>query len=387
MKRTWTRTGAGLCMAAALGISAPAAALPGPAAISGPGAKTDIPVDARVDATNPWVTPWLAVQPSAKSALRPTMAAEPAPLADRAAMAAAMQAAQRELPAATAMEPAVETGGDDLIRARRGAQLPETIEHGVAVDSSDSELRSRRAVYVRPYKVAEGETVRSIAYKFCTSPKALAALNAVRWTDEGVTLTAGETVEVPIRFRSANAFSRGARLASGAGVRVDRPHHAWGRPYVISMLRDAFAALDRTFPGRHPLIIHDISRFGGGKLGGHKSHRAGLDIDIGYPTREANREGWGQPALASIDYERLWFVVERLERTGQVAAIYMSPGIQRRLHAHAVMQGADPKLLQVLFQYPAAHGAKTTLIRHAKGHRDHLHIRFASPEDLPEFTS
>lgn len=304
--------------------------------------------------------------------------------------AAALAAEQRALPVAEKPRPSAPAPTAEQaepVEARRGARLPEDVEAGRAIGRNGAPVRSRRAVYLRKHKVAEGETVRSIAYRFCTSPRALAGLNEIRWDRQGTELPAGEVLQVPIRYRSASGFSEALRLQTGPGVRVDRPHHAWGRPFVIRLLADTFGQMHRRWPDRHPLIVHDISRFGGGRIGRHKSHRAGRDIDIGYPTKQAEREGWGVPALDSIDYERLWFVVERFEHSGLTAAIYMSPRIQRRLHAYATSQGVGEERLRLLFQYPAAKGAKTTLIRHSPGHRDHLHVRFASPDDMDELQS
>ncbi|MCO4760796.1 MAG: penicillin-insensitive murein endopeptidase [Myxococcales bacterium] len=272
------------------------------------------------------------------------------------------------------------------VRARRLARLPESISHGLAVSWSGQPVRTRKFNAIRDQKVKSNETIRSVAYRACTSPQALAVANGIQWDPAGTPLPEGTVLKVPLRFRAASGFAKAVRLRTAPGVRAARIHQTWGRPYVVKLLQDAFRAVHQRWPNRHPFIVHDVSRFGGGRLGGHKSHRAGRDIDIGYPTFEATRKGWGRPALGSIDYGRLWFLVDSLERSGYVAAIYMSPRIQRRLFAHAAGQGGDLARLQTLFQYPCARGAKRTLIRHARGHRDHLHIRFASPADLSVLT-
>ncbi len=273
------------------------------------------------------------------------------------------------------------------VRALTRSRVPEDVTHALALGGTGAPIKSRRAISIRTQKLKVEESVRSVAYKACTSPQALAAANDLTWDPEGTPIPAGSVLKVPLRFRAASGFSKAVRLRTAPGVRASRVHHAWGRPYVVRLLQDAFRAVHQRWPDRHPFIVHDVSRFGGGKLGHHKSHRAGRDIDIGYPTREATRKEWGRPALETIDYARLWFVIDQLERTGYVAAIYMSPRIQRKLYDHAVAQGAALARVETLFQYPCAKGAKRTLIRHAKGHRDHMHIRFASPKDLPELES
>ncbi len=346
------------------------------------------------------ISPPAAQTRSSQSGLTPSVS--PAPLLRTPAVepgrdiyAAAVAAAQAAIPRATVgpQSPADfathSAGGAVLERAPRGSQVPEGINAALAIDGAGNPAKSRRSIRIDNYLVRAGETLRMIAYRFCTSPVALAGLNGLRWSPEDDALEPGTKVRVPIHSRVGTAFGQAERLESGPGVRIDRPHHAWGRPYVVRLLRDTFTATGRTWPQRHPLIVHDLSRFGGGRLGGHKSHRAGLDIDIGYPTREATRVDWGNPGLDDIDYERLWFVVERLERSGHLACIYMSPTIQRRLHAHAVMAGVDADRLEVLFQYSSSGGksGKGPLIRNEPGHRDHMHIRFTSFEDLPELAS
>ncbi len=272
-------------------------------------------------------------------------------------------------------------------KARRRSRLPENISHGLAMVGPDRPVRPRRSFSIRTQKVDEGETIRSVAYKACTSPQVLASLNDLEWDTEGTPLPAGIKLKVPLRFRAFSGFAKAQRLRTGPGVLAKRVHNTWGRPYVVKLLTSAFRVVHQRWPGRHPFIVHDVSLFGGGRLGRHKSHRAGRDIDIGYPTFDAERKDWGMPALSRIDYGRLWAFIDHIEQSGYVAAIYMSPRIQRRLHAYAVTQGVDKARLDVLFQYPCARGQKRTLIRHSPGHRDHMHVRFAAPKDLGDLQS
>lgn len=230
--------------------------------------------------------------------------------------------------------------------------------------------------------------MRSVAYRYSASPLAVANANGLRFDPDGTPLPEGEKIQVPVRYRPASGFAHAARLRTGPGVRAERSRTTWGRPYVIALLNDAFRSMHQRWPNRHPGIVGSLSRLGGGRLRPHRSHRAGRDIDIGYFTKEATRKFWGVPGYNDIDYARLWHFVDRLESSGQVAAIYMAPHIQVRLYYYAVTRGrADQKRLDTMFQYPCAKGAKRTLIRYSRGHRDHMHIRFDSPEDLDELTS
>ncbi len=272
-----------------------------------------------------------------------------------------------------------------FVKLVRGKTPEAGTDHVIVTNSKGVPLRSRKAIKLVGYKTRDNETIRSVAYRAATSPEVIAHANGLEWDPEGTPLPPGLTLKVPLRYRSASGFATAVRLTTGPGVLARRDRTGWGRPYMVRLLRDAFHATHRRWPNRHPAVVHDLSRLGGGSLRPHKSHRAGRDIDIGYFTREADRKHWGSPRLNDIDYARLWFFVDRLERSGQLAAIYMSPRIQRRLYRYALERaGAAPERLKPMFQYPAAKGARRTLIRQSPGHRDHLHMRFDCPADLEE---
>lgn len=270
-----------------------------------------------------------------------------------------------------------------FVEARKGSNPPPGTDHAVALNWQGKPVRPQKSARMTRYVTKDDDTIRSVAYRSASSPMAVAKANGLEWDSDGVPLPPGLELKVPQRFAPATGFSRAVRLTTGPGVLARRSNTGWGRPYVVRLLRDAFHAMHRRWPNRHPIVAHDLSRLGGGRLPPHKSHRGGRDIDIGYPTREPDREHWGQPPLDQIDYARLWFVIDRLEQSGLMAAIYMSPRIQVRLYAYAVGEaGADPARLAPMFQYPAGPAGRNTLIRHSPGHRDHLHMRFESPEDL-----
>ena len=277
--------------------------------------------------------------------------------------------------------------GQQIAVIRRGQRPPAGTDRVIVTNGAGTPLQSKRSVRFNGVVTVEGDTLRSVAYRFSVAPLVLAAANDLTWEADDVGLPAGMSLRVPIRFRAASGFSVAEPLMTGPGVLSPRKWANWGRPHVVRLLANAFRAAYKRWPGRHPAVVGSLSRPGGGRLDRHKSHRAGRDIDIGYYTHDADRTVWGRPSLDAIDYERTWFLIDELERTGQVAAIYMSPRIQVRLYQYAISAGADPKRLQTLFQYPAAHGAKRTLIRYAHGHRDHMHIRFARPADLEELSS
>lgn len=244
------------------------------------------------------------------------------------------------------------------------------------------ERRERRGIYTATYVAKANESLRSVAYRYCTSPSLLAVANALPFdAARDNPLKPGTHLQVPVQFRAPSGFREGEQLLSGPGVESERHDSNWGRPHVVHLLRQTFRDMNKRWPMRHPALLGSLSRPGGGKLGRHKSHRSGHDVDIGYLTYEANRKGWGAPPLDQIDYQRMWFLIDAMDKTGRAAAIYMSPGIQKRLHAYAALRGEKPERLRLLFQHGPKGGRGDTLIRYQPGHRDHFHVRFLGPED------
>ena len=255
-------------------------------------------------------------------------------------------------------------------------------EGGGATDMPGRAMRA--AMREAQYTVKPGETIRTIAYRYCTSPAAVAVVNNLPFDGQhDPELTAGQVIIVPIQFRAPTGFREGEQLTSGPGIFAMKTDDSnWGRPEMVHLLRTAFREMHKRWPQKHPALVGSISRPGGGRLGHHKSHRSGQDVDIGYLTNSPNRVGWGNPSTAEIDWQRMWFVVDHLERSGQVAAIYMAPVLQRKLYQYAAAHGEAESRLVHLFQYGPKGSRGDTLIRFASGHRDHFHVRFITTQDM-----
>ena len=240
------------------------------------------------------------------------------------------------------------------------------------------------AIRTGMYVSQAGDTLRSVAYRYCTSPVMVAMANGIAFDPaKDEVLRVGTKVKVPIAFRAPTGFQDGVQLMSGPGVESNKLERNYGRPHFVARVRAALLELHKRWPTRHPAMIGALSRPGGGRLGHHKSHRSGQDVDIGYFTTEAKRKEWGTPPLNQIDYQRLWFFIDTVERTGVAAAIYMAPGIQRGLYRYAVSQGVPESRLRTLLQF-GPKNVKGSLIRNEAGHRDHFHLRLLCPEDFIE---
>jgi murein endopeptidase len=170
------------------------------------------------------------------------------------------------------------------------------------------------------------------------------------------------------------------------GVRLPRSPfweiHDRERAY---MTRDAAAALEHGFEaviGRFaeaPRIeIRDASIAHGGPLFGHHSHQSGRDVDIAYYRRSCRGTCAHHRVTAEdLDAERQWALIEPWLRGEQVDYIFVDHGLQEPLYRAARAAGASAAELARWFQWPGDSDRHVGVIRHADGHRDHLHVRFA----------
>lgn len=244
--------------------------------------------------------------------------------------------------------------------------------------------RGNRAIRTGIYVSQAGDTLRAVAYRYCTSPVMVAMANGIAFDPaKNEVLKVGTKVKVPIAVKAPTGLHDAVQLTSGPGVESNKSERNYGRPHFVARVRAALLAMHKRWPTRHPALIGALSRPNGGRLGHHKSHRSGQDVDIGYFTAEANRKEWGTPRLDQIDYQRLWYFIDTVERSGVAAAIYMAPGIQRKLYRYAVSQGEPESRLRTLLQF-GPKNVKGSLIRNEPGHRDHFHLRLLCPEDFVE---
>lgn len=152
---------------------------------------------------------------------------------------------------------------------------------------------------------------------------------------------------------------------------------AYGTDETVRILDWAFQDVFRRFPKTVPLVVGDISAEKGGKLKRHNSHQSGRDVDIGYYALDNRRlSGFAHMTEANFDAEKTWVLVENFLMTGYVRYIFMSYRLQELLYEDALASGWNSDDLEKIFQYPRGHRVRKGIIRHAKGHQDHFHIRF-----------
>ena len=197
----------------------------------------------------------------------------------------------------------------------------------------------------------------------------------------------GRQIQIQWEKQSASVGKpNGGRLEGGVQFPKEGPGwmrkggNGFGTDETVRILNWAFQENARVFPGTVPVVLGDLSAEGGGPLKSHKSHQSGRDADIGY-FADGNRplRFFETMDESNLDTEKTWHLVETLVVTGYVRFIFMSYRVQELLYEEALQAGWTPENLASIFQYPRGPKARQGLIRHAKGHQDHFHIRFKCP--------
>lgn len=172
---------------------------------------------------------------------------------------------------------------------------------------------------------------------------------------------------------NAGALINGVQMPDGEAWVSVSPGQAWGTEETIAALQHCIEKIAREFPKTPPLYIGHISARRGGYLSPHKSHQAGRDVDISYYLT-TNSRWYARASRANLDLARTWAFVRTLITDTDVDMIFIDRSIQRLLKDHALAIGEDRAWVEGLFE-----GGADPIVRHARGHATHLHVRFHSP--------
>jgi murein endopeptidase len=178
-----------------------------------------------------------------------------------------------------------------------------------------------------------------------------------------------------IGYTNAGALFNAVQMPNGDGWTLVDPDHAWGTQETVDDLTRAISAVRAMFPDTSPMHIGHISAKKGGPLSPHVSHQAGRDVDVSY--YYASGAAWYRTATAkNLDRERTWTFIRALLIETDVELILIDRGVQRLLRDHAVLSGEDKAWVDGVFDGSAT---LRPIIRHAKGHATHIHVRFYNP--------
>lgn len=234
------------------------------------------------------------------------------------------------------------------------------------------------------HEVRAGHTLKRIRQMYRISTDALAALNPqvdLHNLEPGTRLLIWQR-DAQRFARSVGAANRGRILDAeplppGESYIVLYPHRAWGTYYTISEIVRVLDAYGERYPEADPLIVGDISFRTGRSIHPHRSHQAGRDVDITYPRLRPppNYNRFHHVRRDNLDVEKTLWLLKQFIDGGQVEYMFVDRYHQRQLRREAERQGAPQEWLDAVFQYPA-HSGGTAIIRHARGHAKHFHVRF-----------
>lgn len=172
------------------------------------------------------------------------------------------------------------------------------------------------------------------------------------------------------------ALINGVQMPEGEAWIVRQPKAAWGTRETVEAISHCIDKVSKQFPDTHKLYIGHISRKNGGRFPPHVSHQNGRDVDLGY-YYEGEEDWYTRAHIKNLDRARTWALVRAFVTDTDVELIIIDRRIQVLLREHAESIGEDSHWLDQLF------GGKTRslrpLIRHARGHATHIHVRFYSP--------
>ena len=181
---------------------------------------------------------------------------------------------------------------------------------------------------------------------------------------------------------SRGSLSHGRFLPKkGVGYRRKNDKAAYGTDESIAIVLWACLEISRLYPGTVPVVIGDLSTETGGKLRPHSSYQSGRDVDIGYYFTDNRPVRHFMTATSkNLDIEKTWTFFELLLSTDKIQYMFVDYRVQRYLFREAQRRGWQEDELSSLFEAPLGARKKGGIIRHIRGHRHHVHVRFHCPE-------
>lgn len=174
---------------------------------------------------------------------------------------------------------------------------------------------------------------------------------------------------------NAGALVNGIAMPRGDRWELIDPGNAWGTRETIDALTRAIAKVHEKYPDSPHMQIGHISARHGGPLSPHVSHQAGRDVDVSYYLTTPSRY-FVRATADNLDRERTWTFVRALISETDVDLILIDRGIQKMLRDYALSIGESQAWLDSIFD---GRPGVRPIILHAKGHANHIHIRFYNP--------
>ncbi|MFO0612336.1 MAG: penicillin-insensitive murein endopeptidase [Polyangiaceae bacterium] len=168
--------------------------------------------------------------------------------------------------------------------------------------------------------------------------------------------------------------------------------NTWGVPELTGLIERACEKVRKNHEAAR-LTVGDLSKKGGGDVGGHHSHESGRDVDLGFYLVDAKGNPKFAPRFAVIDEEGRakgvpgarfddaanWELVSALvnDSDARVLQIFVANPLRSRLLAYAAKIGAPQKTRD---------RAASLMLQPKKAlpHDNHFHVRIACPKSSKE---
>ncbi|MBI2662611.1 penicillin-insensitive murein endopeptidase [Candidatus Woesearchaeota archaeon] len=162
-------------------------------------------------------------------------------------------------------------------------------------------------------------------------------------------------------------------LPTSSHLEITRPPHSYGRPELTDALDFAGCVIFETY--HVPLMTKDLSRKQGGKFLPHKSHRLGLDADVGIYTY--HHHGYANTNYSLVSGSRIHPEFSNKQAL-EANWTFVKNLIDGPSEIQVIM--VDHYLINTLRNYVLKHHGqeewnKYNRFRHEPGHKDHYHIR------------
>ena len=175
---------------------------------------------------------------------------------------------------------------------------------------------------------------------------------------------------ISVGFVNLGRLINGVKFPEGNDWIIVNPPKSYGTKEVVDYLISVAKYMRERFPDAPPLRINDLSAEKGGHIRPHKSHQNGRDVDIGFYYIYDPKN----PKAKKFDVEKNWEFIKAIITKTDVQVILVDRRIQKQMYEYAKSIGENVLWLDSIFK-----SGEHSIIKHARRHRGHFHIRFYSP--------
>lgn len=175
----------------------------------------------------------------------------------------------------------------------------------------------------------------------------------------------------------------GLTLPSSGRIKSRRRRN-FGTPEMVNSIIAGVNAVHSVHGASHRIYVGDLSWKDGGRLSRHKSHQSGRDADVGYYFKRAvDQKSLARATRKTLDAARTWTFIQTVLEAHEAEYIFIDYRLQKPLYEYArdVAKVSEDKLLEY-FDYPRGRNTKRGIIRHSRGHADHMHVRVHATDSV-----